>query len=247
MARPRLELLARHAALLFIARVTKDLFAHRFHRFTRIRKRRTHSQNLLNLRSLWRTLYEENRHSFWSRAQFSAGVCRAGESENRRQRYFRGVRQNRQGDPGRAVWLRRGDRPHLAGCAVLSRLAQECCAHRHGGGEQSILVERRREIFQQCARDQNRRGGPAHRTLAVESAATGHERQIISQPDRKSTRLNSSHITISYAVFCLTKTTDPVPEVGESHYLRCGSAQIAAMYLLPMALAHTSRLGKHGA
>src|SRR5438876_7309 len=88
MARPRLELLARHAALLFIARVTKDLFAHRFHRFTRIRKRRTHSQNLLNLRSLWRTLYEENRHSFWSRAQFSAGVCRAGESENRRQRNF---------------------------------------------------------------------------------------------------------------------------------------------------------------
>src|SRR5256885_10017228 len=27
-------------------------------------------------------------------------------------------------------------------------------------------------------------------------------------PDRKSTRLNSSHLVISYAVFCLTKTTD---------------------------------------
>src|SRR5437773_9037230 len=30
------------------------------------------------------------------------------------------------------------------------------------------------------------------------------EKQV-AQPDRKSTRLNSSHITISYAVFCLKK------------------------------------------
>src|SRR5437773_5027493 len=29
-----------------------------------------------------------------------------------------------------------------------------------------------------------------------------------SSPDRKSTRLNSSHITISYAVFCLKKKTE---------------------------------------
>src|SRR5437667_2857158 len=126
MARQRLELLARHAAILFVTRVTKDLFVHRFHRFT---QRSENAELILkicvNLRNLRRTLYEENRHSFWSGAQLSAGVCRAGESENRRQRYFRGARQDRQGDPGRAVWLRRGDRPHLAGRAVLSRLAQE--------------------------------------------------------------------------------------------------------------------------
>src|SRR5437773_2467884 len=30
---------------------------------------------------------------------------------------------------------------------------------------------------------------------------------IVGTADRKSTRLNSSHITISYAVFCLTKKT----------------------------------------
>src|SRR5690625_6149442 len=30
---------------------------------------------------------------------------------------------------------------------------------------------------------------------------------IISIPDRKSTRLNSSHVAISYAVFCLKKKT----------------------------------------
>src|SRR5690625_1365004 len=31
------------------------------------------------------------------------------------------------------------------------------------------------------------------------------ERDIVPQTDRKSTRLNSSHVAISYAVFCLTK------------------------------------------
>src|SRR5437773_6236396 len=33
-------------------------------------------------------------------------------------------------------------------------------------------------------------------------------RRRVSRLDRKSTRLNSSHITISYAVFCLKKKTD---------------------------------------
>src|SRR2546427_8885772 len=32
-----------------------------------------------------------------------------------------------------------------------------------------------------------------------------------SQRDRKSTRLNSSHSQISYAVFCLKKKTEPLP------------------------------------
>src|SRR3712207_8022295 len=33
---------------------------------------------------------------------------------------------------------------------------------------------------------------------------TGHPQQVLEQ-DRKSTRLNSSHANISYAVFCLTR------------------------------------------
>src|SRR3712207_8704331 len=32
--------------------------------------------------------------------------------------------------------------------------------------------------------------------------------------DRKSTRLNSSHANISYAVFCLKKKTQPTPRLG---------------------------------
>src|SRR5699024_12480338 len=37
----------------------------------------------------------------------------------------------------------------------------------------------------------------------------GEEGQVVATtcPDRKSTRLNSSHVSISYAVFCLKKTT----------------------------------------
>ena len=64
---------------------------------------------------------------------------------------------HRQGHPGRAVRLRRRHRPHLAGRAVLSRLAQERRAHRHRGRQQSVLVERGREIFQQRAGHEDRR------------------------------------------------------------------------------------------
>src|SRR3712207_7203558 len=40
-------------------------------------------------------------------------------------------------------------------------------------------------------------------------------------PDRKSTRLNSSHANISYAVFCLKKknTTVPSPSIHTPHSL----------------------------
>src|SRR5437868_12804657 len=42
----------------------------------------------------------------------------------------------------------------------------------------------------------------------------------IGNPDRKSTRLNSSHVSISYAVFCLKKKTKPqVPSATNSSSL----------------------------
>src|SRR5437667_1011887 len=48
------------------------------------------------------------------------------------------------------------------------------------------------------------------------------------QPDRKSTRLNSSHITISYAVFCLKKKKkkEGPRSYREDYYHKCtrGSA-----------------------
>src|SRR5256885_9883332 len=37
--------------------------------------------------------------------------------------------------------------------------------------------------------------------------------------DRESTRLNSSHLVISYAVFCLKKKKDPSTQPTPCHYL----------------------------
>src|SRR5438445_7055874 len=50
-----------------------------------------------------------------------------------------------------------------------------------------------------------------HRRLAGRTRRRGH---VVEQPerDRKSTRLNSSHANISYAVFCLKKKTTTTPK-----------------------------------
>src|SRR5688500_19960405 len=45
-----------------------------------------------------------------------------------------------------------------------------------------------------------------HRRLVV-----FHPKLVVIARDRKSTRLNSSHLVISYAVFCLKKTTYQLP------------------------------------
>src|SRR6266498_4707532 len=55
-----------------------------------------------------------------------------------------------------------------------------------------------------------RSGGGGRRRRGVRGAAgqaASHRaaHQQLHQPDRKSTRLNSSHVRISYAVFCLKK------------------------------------------
>src|SRR5256885_11701056 len=48
------------------------------------------------------------------------------------------------------------------------------------------------------------RRGPRHGDRRTRTAA-GVQRDGDGPPDRKSTRLNSSHLVISYAVFCLKK------------------------------------------
>src|SRR5207245_9778171 len=51
---------------------------------------------------------------------------------------------------------------------------------------------------------------PIYRDAAVEPGPAVHDGKIQGEPrhrDRKSTRLNSSHGSISYAVFCLKKKT----------------------------------------
>src|SRR5207249_7471309 len=66
-------------------------------------------------------------------------------------------------------------------------------------------VERRERLLQGVQRDVRLgvrllRANPAFALVAILSLALG-----IGAKDRKSTRLNSSHVSISYAVFCLKK------------------------------------------
>src|SRR3712207_6853756 len=55
--------------------------------------------------------------------------------------------------------------------------------------------------------------GPGHGTDVARPAGAAADHRVHREPgtertgDRKSTRLNSSHANISYAVFCLKKTT----------------------------------------
>src|SRR3712207_6919773 len=67
-----------------------------------------------------------------------------------------------------------------------------------------------------CARGRGRveaRGGARGRSLRGVEALRRGELRRVGRRDRKSTRLNSSHANISYAVFCLKKkknnTIDP--------------------------------------
>src|SRR3712207_7759290 len=64
--------------------------------------------------------------------------------------------------------------------------------------------------------DQHARGAPGHDALA--KVFLQGQRHLVAQihlngdeEDRKSTRLNSSHANISYAVFCLKKKSSPQP------------------------------------
>src|SRR5690349_22872021 len=51
----------------------------------------------------------------------------------------------------------------------------------------------------------DRAGGPAGGGIGARERRAALDFRGTIQPDRKSTRLNSSHVEISYAVFCLKK------------------------------------------
>src|SRR2546426_3914036 len=48
-----------------------------------------------------------------------------------------------------------------------------------------------------------------------------HDRDLWAIPDRKSTRLNSSHLVISYAVFCLKKKKIHIEPIGRAVQQYC--------------------------
>src|SRR5437773_8532917 len=64
---------------------------------------------------------------------------------------------------------------------------------------------------------------------ALQPVAAVHDHQAQAARDRKSTRLNSSHITISYAVFCLKKKKN---KTKKTHYTQTPKPQHHSRSLL---------------
>src|SRR2546422_3350533 len=60
-------------------------------------------------------------------------------------------------------------------------------------------------LFRSLQQRRNRGMGAVLRLARIRRRGTGHARAVRVRRDRKSTRLNSSHGYISYAVFCLKK------------------------------------------
>src|SRR5215467_3793647 len=73
---------------------------------------------------------------------------------------------------------------------------------RAGTPVRALARERSRLLRSGPGHPGHREAGPGH-ALPV----TGSDQASGRLPDRKSTRLNSSHLVISYAVFCLKKKT----------------------------------------
>src|SRR5437667_10087085 len=68
----------------------------------------------------------------------------------------------------------------------------------------TLFRSRKKQIGQICASDQKHQPHHGHHHRAGKPNLVVHV-DAHGRLDRKSTRLNSSHITISYAVFCLKK------------------------------------------
>src|SRR5690554_7771546 len=71
------------------------------------------------------------------------------------------------------------------------------------GGDQAVRIACRDDLVVRRAQYQHRPLEIAQRLRGIEAFA----QQQPDRQDRKSTRLNSSHVRISYAVFCLKKKT----------------------------------------
>src|SRR5437773_7415435 len=97
----------------------------------------------------------------------------------------------------------------------MSQRAADVRLKKHDGGEDDVSEQVPDEPV-------DRFEMPPLRTVQQSdqgAAANGHLHRSRSadefqEPDRKSTRLNSSHITISYAVFCLKKKQTKTSATG---------------------------------
>src|SRR5256885_8055288 len=109
--------------------------------------------------------------------------------------------------------IRRPPRSTLSPYTTLFRSDCVVEQNHHELSDQRRVAEHRR--FLEVGNLQSHEAPERHRACRLR----GIERDIVEKEDRKSTRLNSSHLVISYAVFCLKKKTSfpPAPASSRTH------------------------------
>src|SRR3712207_8974415 len=76
----------------------------------------------------------------------------------------------------------------------------------------SLVAPEGRLVYSTCSIDAEENEHVVRAFLASKAGGPFElDRSTVSYPDRKSTRLNSSHANISYAVFCLKKKNSAPP------------------------------------
>src|SRR5256885_12354901 len=92
---------------------------------------------------------------------------------------------------------------------------------------------------------QPRSPSPKHFTASLPSPNQFWLTPFLSQRDRKSTRLNSSHLVISYAVFCLKKKNHTMLRIDRALF-QTSDEHVCALYYTPAwTLGHAQREPAH--
>src|SRR5271165_7481886 len=86
-----------------------------------------------------------------------------------------------------------------------------------------LMIRRppRSTLFPYTTLFRSARPGPDPRRPPAGGAAGQRDPRDRPHPDRKSTRLNSSHVKISYAVFCLKKKKNLLETNKKTQYTNC--------------------------
>src|SRR5690625_7800582 len=107
-----------------------------------------------------------------------------------------------------------GDREIATACVYAEAYAETDPLARVAHEQLSQMLEERHEDVAAFI-DSNMTQQDLDRVPAPEGEPSPTQQRWIDAADRKSTRLNSSHVAISYAVFCLKKKVDGGVVVGE--------------------------------
>src|SRR5699024_11578533 len=105
-----------------------------------------------------------------------------------------------------------GEHEDQAAPIAVAEVPGEKCTERaeqeadpHGGEREDLAHTGARRFEEEFAEDEAGGGGVDEEVVPLHSGTDDGGEQYAPILDRKSTRLNSSHVSISYAVFCLKK------------------------------------------